>query len=822
MPLCGSGTTRAHRQRLRLAALEALLGLVAIGAVAVAVVVPWIMARSAGLSSIREVATPLIEKVVASARSEVLGLLSEAVRASLELQENLQASRTLPLGDLRAEMVQFLRCGLRASPEMRLRYIVMGFTDGRMACGWFDRPTRTLYLNDVDRLPNGTLTHQRLYVADPATLWNSSYPDRAEDLGNYDVLPWVLTPNLPPKGSTRWFPEIYTEVEGARLVELLLVLTAPIYSANGEHVATLNIDLILGAITGGPPARVLVVDATGKVIGTSSGEVYRTGPDGVPQTIAATDLSDPMESSQSLAVATHIARNSRDRDYPFYFASDACMTIQALGETVHVSLLPTVDQHGLNWTTIVSVAESDYTNTLYRVSREALVTGIAIVVAMPVVVGGLFAVALRAMYSASRKMLRTEAVQMRTGMDKVVSALKRMRSEGMSRGEVRETVDQVMAALSAGLFHVDLRDKQLDSEQERWIKQEFVPNEQRDSHAGSFFRKALMVVTDETDVPGALPEAPPVLAIPIDSWAFSVLSCGASCFEDVAIAALRHVKYTQVLGVGEDAIKGFVHEIEGLYREENPYHNATHAADVTQAMVALLGGSALALSPLESVSLVLACVVHDVGHPGRNNHFQTAARTDLALLYNDASVLENHHAATAFRVMRAHRLLDRLDGASYAALRKNVIGLILATDMGHHFQIISEFKSLTAAAAAGGLEGSVSGSALLGNEEAKFSAMKMLMKLADASNSARPQPAVAEWAKRVQEEFLAQGDEERALGLPVSAHMDRGDACLAKLQANFLKFICVPMFQAYNDFHAIPTIMAQLADNQRFWESQLL
>eukprot|EP00727_Mastigamoeba_balamuthi_P003390 m51a1_g13048 putative multi-sensor hybrid histidine kinase (652) ;mRNA; f:66-2746 len=584
--------SRGRRQRLRLTLLEVSLGVFAIGAVVAAVLVPASMATSAGMSSIREVATPLVEKVVASARSEVLELLSEAVRASLELQENLQASRTLPLGDLRAEMVQFLRCGLRASPEMRLRYIALGHADGRMACGWFDRPTRTLYLNDVDRLPNGTLTHQRRYVADPATLWNGSYPDHAEDLGAYDVLPWVHSAELPPQGQMRWYSDIYTEVTGssvscfphfpslrravahrasgwqlgdARLVELLLVLAAPIYD-NGQHVATLNTDILLGAITEylttlnlSPSARVLVVDAKGTVIGTShEKQIYKEGPDGVPQTIAATDLSDPM----SLAVARYIVGNARDKDYPFYFASDTRMTISVRGQSVHVSVMPTTDKHGLNWTTIVSVSERDYTDSLDRATRRGLYVGIAILVGIVATVGAVFAVALRAMFKASRAMMATEASEMRTGMDKVVSALKRMRANRMSRGEVRETVDRVMAALSTGLFHVDLRDKQLDSEQERWIKQEFVPIEQRDSHAGSFFRKALMVVTEETDVPGLLPRA--VETLPIDSWAFSVLTCGANCFEDVATAALRHVKCAQVLGVGEGAIKGFVHEIEGL------------------------------------------------------------------------------------------------------------------------------------------------------------------------------------------------------------------------------------------------------------------
>eukprot|EP00727_Mastigamoeba_balamuthi_P010755 m51a1_g6301 putative high affinity camp-specific and ibmx-insensitive 3 -cyclic phosphodiesterase 8a isoform x2 (840) ;mRNA; r:296239-300568 len=834
-------TSGACRLRCKIAALEASLGLVAIAAVVVAVVAPWLMARNAGLTSVRQVANPLIEKVVASARSEVLKFLSVAVEASLELQEDLLVTRVLPLDNRSAAMAQFLRCGLRVSPEMRLRYVGVGYTDGTMAVAWFDAPTRTLYLNDVGRLANGSLTHQRRL-----------------------------------------------QVDNAILIELLVAIGRAIYR-DGKHIGTFNVNIVLGVITEylgtldlSPSARVLVLTTDGVVVGNSHGEpIYTNDSRGVPQTILATELKDPM----CRAVATYIMQHAGDTASPFYFTQDTSITLTVRlddrDETVHVSIQPTTDKYGLNWTTIVSVAESDYTDTLYRVSRTALFTGIVILVGIPVVVGGLFALALRAMFKASRKMLQTEAAQMGTGMDRVVAALRRMRAESMSRNEIQETVDGVMTALSTGLFRVDLKSRQLSAEQERWIKQEFVPQDQRDSQTDSFYRRALVVDTDET---GVRDEA---RLLSIGEWSFSALAYGPGCFIDVTTAALRRVDCLGLLGVPEKVLREFLVEIEGLYREENPYHNATHAADVTQAMVALLGGSALALSPLESVSLVLACVVHDVGHPGRNNHFQTAARTDLALLYNDASglyreenpyhnathaadvtqamvallggsalalsplesvslvlacvvhdvghpgrnnhfqtaartdlallyndasVLENHHAATAFRVMRVHRLLDRLDGASYAALRKNIIGLIMATDMDQHTQVVSEFRSLTATA--------TGGSAL--NTEAKFSAMKMLMKLADTSNSARSHPVVVEWARRVQEEFLAQGDEERALGLPVSAHMDRGDACLAKLQANFLKFVCVPMFQAYNDFHAIPDIMAQLAENQRYWEGQLL
>jgi hypothetical protein len=53
----------------------------------------------------------------------------------------------------------------------------------------------------------------------------------------------------------------------------------------------------------------------------------------------------------------------------------------------------------------------------------------------------------------------------------------------------------------------------------------------------------------------------------------------------------------------------------------------------------------------EKFAMHVAAVAHDVGHPGVNNAFLINIKDELAMRYNDISVLENHHCATLFRIL---------------------------------------------------------------------------------------------------------------------------------------------------------------------------
>ena len=54
---------------------------------------------------------------------------------------------------------------------------------------------------------------------------------------------------------------------------------------------------------------------------------------------------------------------------------------------------------------------------------------------------------------------------------------------------------------------------------------------------------------------------------------------------------------------------------------------------------------------LDFFSLFISAAGHDIDHPGNNNLYEVKTRSKLATLYNDVSVLENHHAASLFFIL---------------------------------------------------------------------------------------------------------------------------------------------------------------------------
>jgi hypothetical protein len=153
------------------------------------------------------------------------------------------------------------------------------------------------------------------------------------------------------------------------------------------------------------------------------------------------------------------------------------------------------------------------------------------------------------------------------------------------------------------------------------------------------------------------------------------------------LAAMFHARgLLRALRLSPRALSAFVACAADGYEADPsvvPFHNLRHAFTVMHAAWRFLdaeGEPRLLHEPLDCLALLIAALCHDLGHPGTNNAYHVNTGSVLALRYNDASVLESHHAAACFELLERSRLLAPLSGAQRAALRRTVIQAILSTD----------------------------------------------------------------------------------------------------------------------------------------------
>eukprot|EP00475_Leptophrys_vorax_P025009 TRINITY_DN34822_c0_g1_i1.p1 TRINITY_DN34822_c0_g1~~TRINITY_DN34822_c0_g1_i1.p1 ORF type:complete len:646 (-),score=117.89 TRINITY_DN34822_c0_g1_i1:2767-4704(-) len=273
-------------------------------------------------------------------------------------------------------------------------------------------------------------------------------------------------------------------------------------------------------------------------------------------------------------------------------------------------------------------------------------------------------------------------------------------------------------------------------------------------------------------------------------------------------------------GISKTIFLNVFTSIEGGYNDV-PYHNNVHAADVlanTYYFILSKPLSAL-LTKLDLLASMVAASVHDFKHPGTNNPFSVATGDEFALIYNDRSVLENMHVSEAFRLFRQehHDLFSSLGPSERKEVRQTIISMVLATDMSQHLKYSSDLEA--------SIKAKKEAASWFKTDayEDRLVCLNMALHVADLGNPAKPLKLCLMWTVRVLEEFFRQGDKERALGIPVSAMMNREKPNIEKSQIGFIDYVINPLFKLWSVL--IPEETQCCVDNIKFnrqhWESQL-
>ncbi|XP_065431717.1 3',5'-cyclic-AMP phosphodiesterase 4A isoform X4 [Chrysemys picta bellii] len=266
----------------------------------------------------------------------------------------------------------------------------------------------------------------------------------------------------------------------------------------------------------------------------------------------------------------------------------------------------------------------------------------------------------------------------------------------------------------------------------------------------------------------------------------------------------------------------YVLTLEEHYHADVAYHNSLHAADVIQSTHVLLATPALdaVFTDLEILAALFAAAIHDVDHPGVSNQFLINTNSELALMYNDESVLENHHLAVGFKLLQEENcdIFQSLGKPQRQMLRKMVIDMVLATDMSKHMSLLADLKTMVETKKV-----TSSGVLLLDNYTDRIQVLRNMVHCADLSNPTKPLELYRQWTDRIMEEFFRQGDKERERGMEISPMCDKHTASVEKSQVGFIDYIVHPLWETWADLvHPdAQEILDTLEDNRDWYHSMI-
>ena len=267
----------------------------------------------------------------------------------------------------------------------------------------------------------------------------------------------------------------------------------------------------------------------------------------------------------------------------------------------------------------------------------------------------------------------------------------------------------------------------------------------------------------------------------------------------------------------------FLNAVSSQYLITTLYHNNMHGADVTQTIcLFFLNSNAEKMfqtTVLDLLSIFIAALGHDIGHPGLTNNFHINASTELAITYNDASCLENFHCCKLFTILKKDEtnIFEKLSINDYKDIRKRMISEILATDMFYHKKVMSMIETKLPQIKNDKFEFISDDKNSIKDEQQSL--LDYFIHSADLAHNTKPFNISLKWVELLSEEFWLQGDKEKSLGLSVSFLCERKDTNVPSSQVNFIRGFILPTFEVLvNIFPTLNYTVKNANNNMNEWQ----
>lgn len=311
----------------------------------------------------------------------------------------------------------------------------------------------------------------------------------------------------------------------------------------------------------------------------------------------------------------------------------------------------------------------------------------------------------------------------------------------------------------------------------------------------------------------------------VNVYNFPIFSLALESDNKPLFIMLHHLSISSGLifkvGIDENRFLNFIRAVELGYRRKVPFHNSTHAADVLHCLYYFLQSPVLigVFSDLEILSMYIAAAVHDLDHPGIDNDFLVASGHSYAMMYNDHSVLENHHCCSAFRLMKVPEcdFTGNLSESEYISMRKIIVEMVLATDPNMRLQsfLYGELRSK--------LDNSLTTPFNpRKNQEDKLILMRSIIRVADISNTTKNWLMYKEWTSLLSLERRYQIKLERTIG-----RIDPNNNAKFKLQLStqcssqkkFVQYVVYPIACTLCEYLRLQEVIRGMCSNLRMLDS---
>lgn len=260
--------------------------------------------------------------------------------------------------------------------------------------------------------------------------------------------------------------------------------------------------------------------------------------------------------------------------------------------------------------------------------------------------------------------------------------------------------------------------------------------------------------------------------------------------------------------MNNETLFSFLFKLKEAHKPQS-YLNWHHAIQMAQMLAyVIINGKMLDFfTPFDRFALLVSTLACNVGA----DETKTTNNIPLSVLYNGQSVQESYHASILINIVsdpQANIFLG-FKGDEQVKIWEAVIGLIQATDMGRHFEIMDQIgkKSDT--------------EHWHKDPNNKMHVMKLLMKTLDISDVFRPFDFATKFKDSLAEKFFEYGDITRCYGMVYTSdqktkeNIDRRASLIG-----FMNYIAVPvLIHAARVFPVLAITVEQARQNTRLWET---